>query len=200
MSEITDMTKERLTSSFNERANELKARYDELWGSYERLGGNYRRLKSRYNELKEKYEDLKQEESETQKAYDVGYEEGEQSMQEKAKKILEFCEQTKWKIVQDILGGKTELVDFVSNINEYYDKIIEYEKKKEQEGKEIHVGDEVVDRNGKKYVVRHLVGVFMYAMASSGASYTFSYSDVSKTGKHYPLDEMLKELDDETNK
>ena len=195
MSEVTDMTKEELLSSLNKHIEEVVFRYNDVWESYENLDEDYKRLQSRYNKLKEENDVLKQEESENQKSYDLGIKKGEQLMQEKVDKMLEFREHTKWEIIEDIFGTKTALVDFISNINEYYNKIINYEKEKEEKEKEIHVGDEVVDKNGKKYVVRHLVGVFMYAMSSSGSSYTFSYSDVSKTGKHYPLEEMLKELE-----
>ena len=129
-------------------------------------------------------------------AYDLGYEDGEQSVQEKVIKLCEYWCNNKTSTIIELFGGMTWEQIF-GDIEKAYDKVIEYEKKKEQEEKEIHVGDEVVDKNGKKYVVIHLVGVFMYAMASSGKSYTFSYSDVSKTGKHYPLEDMLKELENE---
>ena len=148
--------------------------------------------------LQRELKEFKEKDKELPKAYDLGYEEGfakgEQSMQEKANKICEYWENNNTSVLIELFDGWTWTQIF-ENIEKSYNKIIEYEKKKEQEEKEIHVGDEVVDKNGKKYVVRHLVGVFMYAMSSSGSSYTFSYSDVSKTGKHYPLEEMLKELE-----
>lgn len=121
-------------------------------------------------------------------AYSDGFRSGQVDLQIKAKKILDTFDRWDADVLVDVFGVTTN-IELLNDIKINYEKIMEYEKEKE-----IHVGDEVVDKNGKKYVVIHLVGVFMYAMASSGASYTFSYSDISKTGKHYPLEEMLKEL------
>ena len=123
-------------------------------------------------------------------SYGEGIKKGEQSMQEKVDKIIDYWVNNP-SILTQWFGSETTLFQLLENTKQTCERI-EYEKEK---GQEIHVGDEVVDKSGKKYIVRHLVGVFMYAMSSSGGSYTFVYSDVSKTGKHYPLEEMLKELE-----
>lgn len=173
--------------------NEIDVRFKELEKDYEAL-------EKEYKGLKEKYEDLKQEESEFPKAYDLGYEKGfengEYSMQEKANKIIEFYRDNNNDIdvLQKVFSRNVIFGDLIlEDIKGTYNKIIEYEEK-EQRRKEFHVGDEVIDKDGKKYVVRLLEGAVIYAMSSSCKSYMFSYSEVSKTGKHYPLDEILKEL------
>lgn len=201
MSVITDMTKEELASSLNEHVNEidqlvleLEERYDLLWESYEELDEDHRSLGYKNLELKEENDVLKQEESEFPKAYDLGFEEGfakgEQSMQEKAKKIVEFWDEADDEEIEDAFSDM-EYGSAFENINKSYDKIIEYENEKE----EIHVGDEVVDEDGDKYVVRCLLYGRVCVMSSSGWSTTFEYNDLSKTGKHYPLEEILKELE-----
>jgi cell division septum initiation protein DivIVA len=150
-------------------------------------------LREKLKNVKEKYEDLKQEESESQKAYDLGFEDGEQSMQEKANKIIEFYRNNNNDIdvlqrvfSRDVIFGDQILED----IETAYNKIAEYEKKE----KEIKVGDEVVDCDGTKYVVRFLNDSYVDALAYNGVSVECDYADISKTGKHYPLEEMLKEL------
>lgn len=140
--------------------------------------------------------DFKEKEKEFPKAYDLGYEEGfakgEQSMQEKAKKIVDFWVETDMEEIGDVFRDIEAYEDAFDDINESYDKIIEYEKKKEQE---FRVGDEVVDRNGVKYVVRALDGGNVRLLGHSGEAFMLAYPNVSKTGKHYPLEEMLKELE-----
>ena len=147
---------------------------DDLQNAFDESCGHRQWLFARYND-----------------AYSDGFRSGQVDLQIKAKKILDTFD--KWEAYElvNVFGVSTN-IELLNDIKTNYEKIIAYEKEKEQE---IHVGDEVVDKNGKKYIVRHLVGAFMYAMSSSGGSYTFVYSDVSKTGKHYPLEEMLKELE-----
>ena len=195
MSEVTDMTKEELLSSLNKHIEEVVFRYNDVWESYENLDEDYKRLQSRYNKLKEENDVLKQEELENQKAYDLGFEDGEQSMQEKANKIIEFYRDNNNDIyvLQKVFSLNTIFDDqILEDIEGAYNKIIEYEKKKEQE---FHVGDEVVDRNGVKYVVRALDGGNVRLFGHSGEAFMLAYPNVSKTGKHYCLDEILKELE-----
>lgn len=150
-------------------------------------------FESRYIELRddlqEKIKDFEERKKEFLKTYEEGLAKGEQSMQEKAKKIVDFWNEAEDEEIEDVFSDMEDGSAFES-INESYDKIIEYEKKE----KEIKVGDEVVDCDGIKYVVRFLNDCSVYALAYNGASVEFDYADVSKTGKHYPLDEMLKEL------
>ncbi len=113
----------------------------------------------------------------------------EQSTQEKANKICEYWDNN-IEVLQLLFKGCTWTQMF-RDIEGTYNKIVEYEKKKE----EIHVGDEVVDVNGDKYIVRKIDDGQLYLLEESGDAVTWGYSNVSKTGKHYPIDEMLKELE-----
>lgn len=173
----------------------------DLRSDRERLQKLYGKLESEYDDLNEKYEILAKEYHEMcehcnllikrrDETYSEGFRNGQKDFQIKAKKILDTFDKWDADVLVDVFGVSTN-IELLNDIKTNYEKIIAYEKKKE----EIHIGDEVVDKNGKKYVVIHLVGVFMYAMSSSGESYTFGYSDVSKTGKYYPIDEILKELE-----
>jgi len=147
-------------------------------------------IENRYKEIQKRCEKLNDRcEYIELNSYGEGIKKGEQLMQEKVDKIIDYWVNNP-SILTQWFGSETTLFQLLEKTKQTCERI-EYEKEKEQE---IHVGDEVVDKNGKKYVVIHLVGVFMYAMSSSGESYTFVYSDVSKTGKHYPIEEMLKEL------
>jgi hypothetical protein len=172
----------------------------DLKSDRERLQKAYRKLELGYDDLCEKYNDLQNAFDESCEhrqllftryadAYSDGFKNGQEDLQIKAKKILDTFDKWEADELVDVFGVTTN-IELLNDVKTNYEKIIAYEKKKE-----IHVGDVVVDKNGKKYVVIHLVGVFMYAMSSSGESYTFVYSDVSKTGKHYQLEEMLKELE-----
>ncbi len=196
MSELTDMTNEVLTSSLNERVNEieqlvleLEERYDLLWKSYEELDEDHNRLGYKNLELKEENDVLKQEESKNQEAYDLGFKDGEYSMQKKAYKICEYWNNNDTAVLSKLFDGWTWTQIF-EDIETAYNKIAEYEKKE----KEIKVGDEVVDCDGTKYVVRFLNDCSVDALAYNGVSVECDYADISKTGKHYPLEEMLKEL------
>ena len=150
--------------------------------------------------LQRELKEFKEKDKEFPKAYDLGYEEGfakgEQSMQEKANKIIEFYRDNNNDIyvLQKVFSLNTIFDDqILEDIEGAYNKIIEYEKK-EQEEKEIHVGDEVKDEYGEKYIVRKIDSRGIYLLRHNGEGVLDTGSNVSKTGKHYPLEEMLKEL------
>jgi hypothetical protein len=166
-----------------------------------RLQKLYRKLELEYDDLCEKYDDLQnafEESCEHRQllftryadTYSEGFRNGQKDCQIKAKKILDTFDKWEADELVDVFGVSTN-IELLNDIKANYEKIIAYEKKKE----EIHVGDIVVDKIGKKYVVRLLEGDLIYVWASSGESYVFVYSDISKTGKHYPIDEILKELE-----
>ena len=178
--EIKDSTIEDLSYYAKMIFDEMEARYDDLSALYEALNDDYDEL------AKEK---------ESSKTYEAGYEEGFEKGQEdfqiKAKKILDTFD--KWEAYElvNVFGVSTN-IELLNDIKTNYEKIMEYEKKKKQE---IHVGDEVVDKNGKKYVVRRVYDDYIYLLAQKGDTVMLGNSDISKTGKHYPLEEMLKELE-----
>ena len=172
--EIKDSTIEDLAYYAKMIFDEMEARYDNLSALYEALHDDY-------NELAE--------EKESSKTYESGYEDGKYSMQKKAYKICEYWNNNDTDILSKLFDGWTWTQIF-EDIEMAYNKIAEYEKKE----KEIHVGDEVVDGDGEKCVVRALDGGYIYLLGHSGDAFMLGYSNVSKTGKHYPLEEMLKEL------
>ena len=186
-----------ITDELKARYYDLSGTYKDVWESYGDLQDEHSKLKSLYNELKEKCEDLTQEESESQyeyEAYNEGFENGEQSMQEKANKICEYWEENNTAVLSELFEGWTWTQIF-ENIETAYDKIIEYEKK-EQEVNEIHVGDELIDSLSYKFIVTMIKGKYMYLIDKNGNyRYTvLNHELFTKTGKHYPLEEMLKEL------
>ena len=144
--------------------------------------------------LQRELKEFKEKDKEFPKAYDLGYEEGfkngEYSMQNKAYKICEYWNNNDTDVLSKLFDGWTWTQIF-EDIETAYNKIAEYEKKE----KEIKVGDEVVDCDGTKYVVRFLNDSYADALAYNGVSVECDYADISKTGKHYPLDKMLKELE-----
>ena len=148
--------------------------------------------------LQRELKEFKEKDKEFPKAYDLGYEEGfakgEQSMQEKANKICEYWEENNTAVLSELFEGWTWTQIF-ENIETAYDKIIEYEKK-EQEVNEIHVGDELIDSLSYKFIVTMIKGKYMYLIDKNGNyRYTvLNHELFTKTGKHYPLEEMLKEL------
>ena len=184
---MTEENKDSLIKDLKSDRNRLQKLYGKLESEYDDLNEKYDFLQNAFDESCEHRQLLFTRYAD---AYSEGFKNGQEDLQIKAKKILDTFDKWDADELVNVFGVSTN-IELLNDIKTNYEKIIAYEKKKE----EIHVGDEVVDKNGKKYVVRHLVGVFMYAMSSSGESYTFVYSDVSKTGKHYPIDEMLKELE-----
>lgn len=197
MSEITDMTKKELFSSLNEYVDEInklvleaEERYKLLWESYEELDEDHRRLGYKNLELKEENEVLKQEESETQKAYDLGHEDGEKSMQEKVNKLCEYWINNKTSTIIELFGGMTWEQIF-GDVETAYNKVMYYENEKE----EIHVGDVVKDIVGvKTLLVTNVVNSYVYTLDKDGRDGVRNKNDVVKTGEHYPLDEFLKGL------
>jgi hypothetical protein len=144
--------------------------------------------------LQRELKEFKEKDKEFPKAYELGFEEGfakgEQSMQEKAKKIVDFWVETDMEVIENVFSDIEAYEDAFDDINKSYDKILEYEKKE----KEIKVGDEVKDEYGEKYIVRKLDSRGIYLLRHNGEGVLDTGSNVSKTGKHYPLEEMLKEL------
>ena len=76
-------------------------------------------------------------------------------------------------------------------MQEKANKIIEYEKEQEK----IHIGD-VVTVDGCNCIVLDVYdnGNTLSVITKSGAVVTLHKSCATKTGKHYPIDKMLKEL------
>ena len=168
-----------------------------------RLQKLYGKLESEYDDLCEKYNDLQNAFDESCEhrqllftryadAYSEGFKNGQEDFQIKAKKILDTFD--KWEAYElvNVFGVSTN-IELLNDIKTNYEKIIAYEKEKEQE---IHVGD-VVTQDGYNYIV---IDVYdndntLAMITKSGAVITLHKNYVKKTGKHYPIDEMLKELE-----
>lgn len=181
--EIKDSTIEDLSYYAKMIIDEMEARYDDLSALYEALNDDYDEL------AKEK---------ESSKAYDLGYEEGfekgQEDLQIRAKRILDTFD--KWEAYElvDVFGVTTN-IELLNDIKTNYEKIINYENKKKQEEKKLHVGDEVLF-DGEKCVVLNLEDGYASILTHDGTGGFLKYSyEFEKTGKHYPIDDILKELE-----
>jgi hypothetical protein len=122
--------------------------------------------------------------------YSEGFRNGQKDCQIKAKKILDTFD--KWEAYElvDVFGVSTN-IELLNDIKTNYEKIIAYEKKKE-----IHVGDVVKNvGSGKPLPVYKVASPYAYILDQDCQGGVRSEKDVTKTGKHYPLEEILKELE-----
>jgi hypothetical protein len=174
----------------------------DLKSDRERLQKAYRKLELGYDDLCEKYNDLQnafEESCEHRQllftryadAYSEGFKNGQEDFQVKVKKILDTFDKWEADELVDVFGVTTN-IELLNDIKTNYEKIINYEKKKE----EIHVGD-VVKNVGieKPLLVYKVASPYVYILDQDGQGSVRSEKDVVKTGKHYPIDEILKELE-----
>lgn len=115
-------------------------------------------------------------------------------MQEKANKICEYWNNNNTATLIALFDGMT-LTQIFEDIEKAYNKIAEYEKKERYE-REIRIGD-VVTKDGNNYVVFGFYGEdnnTLDLITKHGVMASLHKDLVTKTGKHYPIDEMLKEL------
>jgi hypothetical protein len=163
--------------------DEMESRYDDLSALYEALNDDY-------DELAEEKESSKTYES----GYEEGFEKGQEDLQIRAKRILDTFD--KWEAYElvDVFGVTTN-IELLNDIKTNYEKIVAYENKKKQEEKEIEIGD-VVMKDGHNYIVFGIYGndSTLDLITKDGLMVSLHKKFVTKTGKHYPIDEMLKEL------
>lgn len=175
--EIKDSTIEDLSYYAKMIIDEMEARYDDLSGAYEA------------------FRDECEESSKTYEAgYEEGFEKGQEDLQIRAKRILDTFD--KWEAYElvDVFGVTTN-IELLNDIKTNYEKIINYENKKKQEEKKLHVGDEVLF-DGEKCVVLNLEDGYASILTHDGTGGFLKYSyEFEKTGKHYPIDDILKELE-----
>lgn len=183
---MTEENKDSLIKDLKSERERLKERYEKLVLAHNDLNVKYEILAKEYHETCEHCNLLINRRDET---YSEGFRNGQKDFQIKAKKILDTFDKWEADELVDVFGVTTN-IELLYDIKTNYEKIINYEKKK----KEIHVGDEVEDKTGKKYVVRRVDDGYIYLLARSGDTFMLGYSNASKTGKHYCLDEILKEL------
>ena len=218
MDKTADMPLKDPAKNMKECIDELEARHadpegrEDIYKEYRDLKNNYNVMKEhyvfvdkKYLELRKKYDALKEENGELRqgclefpKAYDLGFEEGfakgEQSMKEKMNKICEFWEENSAQNIEVVLGKAVTLREMLSNIDESYNKIIDYETRMK---KEIEVGDEVENENGNKYIVIEIDKAGREArMINRRMMCIIGIKHLIKTGKHYPIDEMLRGLEE----
>lgn len=148
----------------------------------------YKEMQKRCEKLNDRCEDIEL------NSYNVGFKKGKELMQEKVNKLCEFYWDT---IDVDILRavfGNSTWAEILENVEEACNKILEYEEKERYE-KEIHVGDIVENiSSGEKLFVTTIEKPYVYTLDKDGKNGIINQDDVMKTGKHYGLDEILKEL------
>ena len=105
--------------------------------------------------------------------------------------------------MQEIFGAKGIVTVLLTHsVSEIIKKIREYDERKQQEelkkacDDEIHVGDEIRAINGThKYVVLSFVNNSkLYVLSSGGLTGIFDREKVCKTGRNYPVKEILEGL------
>lgn len=105
--------------------------------------------------------------------------------------------------IQEIFGTKGIVTVLLTHsVSEIIKKIREYDERKQQEelkkacDNEIHVGDEVycLDLNYKYVVLNILTNSKIYVLSSRGLTGTFDSDRVRKTGRNYPIMEILEKL------
>ena len=165
-----------------------------------RLQKLYRKLELEYDDLNEKYEILAKEYHETcehcnllikrrDETYSEGFRNGQKDLQIKAKKILDTFDKWEADELVDVFGVSTN-IELLNDIKTNYEKIVAYEKQR------IKVGDVVKNiEGGKILLVTTVASPYVYTLDRDGENGIFDQDDVVKTGKHYPIDEMLKELE-----
>ncbi len=153
-------------------------------------------IESRYKEMQKRCEKLNDNcEYIELNSYGEGIKKGEQLMQEKANKILEYYSGINDADVLSELFGDLTYAQIFGDIETVYNRIINYEQEKEEKEKEIHVGDVVKDIGGvKTLLVTNVANPYVYTLDKDGRDGVRNQKDVVKTGEHYPLDEFLKGL------
>ncbi len=148
-------------------------------------------IESRYKEMRKRCEKLNNRcEYIELNSYGEGIKKGEQLMQEKVDKIIDYWVNNP-SILTQWFGSETTLFQLLEKTKQTCERI-EYETEKEQE---IHVGDVIEDIGGvRTLLVTNVVSPYVYTLDKDGRDGVRNEKDVVKTGEHYPLDEFLKEL------
>lgn len=155
-----------------------------------------------------------------QKGYKSGMDDADVTMFSQKSKLIEQGRDEVWEAVKKLylsedfggLNGReldkifdvTCLSDILEKFSasEVIEKLRAYEKKKQKEDSEIHVGDEVAFPSGNKFIVVRLSednDTFegLYA-DGTGVDMELVTSRVTKTGRHFPkLVDLLKTLKEE---
>lgn len=138
------------------------------------------------------------------KAYDHGYKDGEENGIREAMSAFKSIFSRGWDDDWRAMGFDCPKDDWTENfeyILDHYDPTVIVEKVKaykEEKGK-IHVGDEVVSKNGSiKFIVTKIDDETMTMLSSDGqCAVTHVTDSFKRTGRHFDVLAMLRGISDE---
>ena len=105
--------------------------------------------------------------------------------------------------MQKIFGTKSiNVILWNHSMSEIIEKIQEYDERKQQEESvkasddEIHIGDEIykTNRTHKYIVIAFLDNDGIFVLGDDGFTVVFTCDEIHKTGRNYPIKEILKKL------
>ena len=182
---MTEENKDLLIKELKSDRNRLQERYEKLVLAHDDLNEKYEILAKEYHEMCEHCNLLIKRRDET---YSEGFRNGQKDLQIKAKKILDTFDKWEADELVDVFGVTTN-IELLNDIKTNYEKIVAYEQT-------FKVGDVVKNvGSGKPLLVYKVASPYVYILDQDGQSGVRSEKDVTKTGKHYCLDEILKELE-----
>lgn len=117
------------------------------------------------------------------------YEQGLNDAWECARKIITMEWKDKHEALNDPSMFLTDMFDNISAL-EAIEKLRDYEAKKD----EIKVGDEVIDSNEILFVVTEVHMDTATVMNCVGHSYQLWKTGLKKTGRHFPIEDILEQM------
>ena len=125
--------------------------------------------------------------------YEHGYEAGLNDAWECARKLVESRSEKEWDELCDMFGvarGRQHMIIANCTASEAIENLRDYEAKKA----EIKVGDEVIDGNEILFVVTEVHMDTATVMNCVGHSYQLWKSGLKKTGRHFPIEDILEQM------
>lgn len=143
--------------------------------------------------LQERWEEHKEDCDQCSKGYrqqiEDAYTKGLNDAWECARKIITMEWKDKHEALNDPSMFLTDMFDNISAL-EAIEKLRDYEAKKD----EIKVGDEVIDSNEILFVVTEVHMETATVMNCVGHSYQLWKSGLKKTGRHFPIEDILEQM------
>lgn len=121
------------------------------------------------------------------------YEQGLNDAWECARELVHSRSPEEWDIMCDLFSverGRQCDIIAKTTASEAIEKLREYEAKKD----EIKVGDEVIDSNEILFVVTEVHMDTATVMNCVGHSYQLWKSGLKKTGRHFPIEDILEQM------
>ena len=121
------------------------------------------------------------------------YEQGLNDAWECARKLVHSRAPEEWDVMCDLFSverGRQCDIIAKTNASEAIEKLRDYEAKKD----EIKVGDEVIDSNEILFVVTKVDMDTATVMNCVGHSYPLWKSGLKKTGRHFPIEDILEQM------